>query len=491
MPTTEPPHRFPIREWMVVIQRHLLLISVVMSITLLSAGIFVTRMPNIYRAETRILVNPQRISDKYVSSAVSMDSTERLNTLSQQVMSSTRLETIMDNLHLFPELRNRVGRDQLIERMRQHITIDLKQSSDGPSAFILSYTGEDAKQVAAVTNQLAASFIDWNLRDRASEAEGTTSFLSQELAQSKQQLDTLEEQLRVYKLQHLGALPDQMEANLQALSRLQVQLQANMDAQSRLDRETILARSEPVTNGSSPSAPAISPRQQLAQRDAQAHRELVELRSRYTVAYPEVNEKQAEVDALDAQLTRSSAQSPGVSPTPTSDAARISSDPRLQLIDHDRKALADEHRQIEEGISVYQARVDSAPIREQEMSQLLRDYDTAKEHYKSLLEKTYSAEMAAELEHQQEGGTFTMLDPARVPDVPIGPNRPGMICGFAAFGLALGIGAAFLREITDNTVKSENELLQLTPQAPILGVTPTLEAKPPMLQNGLRLREGT
>ena len=120
---------------------------------------------------------------------------------------------------------------------------------------------------------------------------------------------------------------------------------------------------------------------------------------------------------------------------------------------------------------------------------MLRDYDTAKEHYKSLLEKTYSAQMAAELEHQQEGGTFTMLDPARKPDLPIGPNRIGLIAGFAAFALALGIGAGFLREITDATIKGESNLVLLLPHTPILGLVPQLTASSKKLPSGFQLRE--
>lgn len=486
MAMNEMTGRIPFSEWARILRRNFFLIVAVSVVTFVIALVFVMRMPNVYRAETRILVNPQRISDKYVSSAVSMDSTERLNTLSQQVMSSTRLQTIMDGLHLFPTLRKRMGRDQLIERMRQHITIDLKQSSDGPSSFTLSYTGESAAEVAAVTNQLAASFIDWNLRDRASEAEGTTSFLSEELAQSKSELDKLEEQLREYKLQHLGELPDQMQANLQTLSRLQVQLQANIEAQSRLDREAILTQANTATNGMTSPAVAITPHQQLIQRAAQAHRELAELKSRYTDSFPAVVTKQEEVNALDAQVEHSPSQGTA---TASTTSAKAPQDPRVQLIEHDRNTLANERRQIEAGISSYQARVDSTPIREQEISQLLRDYDTAKEHYKSLLEKTYSAQMAAELEHQQEGGTFTMLDPARTPDLPIGPNRAGLLAGFAAFALALGIGAGALREIADTSVKSESSLALLLPHIPILGIVPQLTASSTKLPSGLQLRE--
>jgi succinoglycan biosynthesis transport protein ExoP len=489
MPITETSPLASALEWWSILRRHLLLCILVAVGAFATACVFIARMPNIYKAETRILVNPQRISDKYVSSAVSMDSTERLNTLSQQVMSSTRLEAIIEDLHLFPSLRKQLGRDQLIEKMRQHITIDLKQNSDGPSSFTLSYTGESAKEVADVTNRLAASFIAWNLRDRAAEAQGTTSFLADELAQSKSKLDSLEEQLRVYKLQHLGELPDQMQANLQTLSRLQIQLQANVEAQSRLDHEAFLAQVDSNAAIGPSAAPTVSQRQQLVQRASQARHDLAELRGRYTDEFPAVVAKQEQIRALDAQI-ESTPIATSNSPVPTR-AVSNSNDPQLQLIAHDRTRLTAERHDIEGQIRSYQGRVDSSPVREQEISQLLRDYDTAKEHYKSLLEKTYSAQMSAELEHQQQGGTFTMLDAARVPDLPIGPNRGGLFGGFAFLAIALGIGAGVLRELMDGTVKSERSFSELAPRIPLLGVVPQLTFSTPKLIPAFDLRETT
>ncbi len=457
-----------------LLRRHLLLACGVAVAVFAVAAIYVVQMPDVYQAATRILVNPQRVSDKYVSSTVSMGSNERLNTLSQQVLSSTRLEAIVEELNLFAAQRRTLGQEQVLDTMRHHIAIELKQSSDGPSSFTITYTGQSAQEVAAVTNRLAASFIGSNLHDREQEAQGTTAFLSKELGSTKAQLDGFEEQLRIYKLQHLGELPDQLPASMQTLSRLQVQLQANIDAQSRLDHEAFLAKVEPFAG--SGASPAISPHQQLFARDAQARRELVELRLRYTAQFPNVVSKQEEVRRLDAQLEKASIPAAPAQLESTAAAIANDSDPRLQLIAGDRTRLGREQRQIEKEISGYQARVNAAPIREQEISQLLRDYDTAKEHYRSLLDKTYSAQMATELERRQEGGSFTMLDPARIPDAPVGPNRMALLAGCFLLAVGVGAGAGTLREVMDGSMKSESDLREAFPGVPLLGVTPHVNA---------------
>lgn len=444
------------------------LILFVFVAVLAAAAIFIMRMPDVYRSETQILVNPQRVSDKYVNSVVTMDPSERLNTLSQQILSSSRLETIMDDLHLFPKLRAKVNRDELIDRMRKNVGIELKKNSEGLSAFTLSYTGESAQEVADVANRLAASFISWNLHDREQEAKNTTTFLANELTSTKTQLDELEEQLRVYKMSHLGELPDQLQANMQTLSRLQVELQSNNEAQSRLDHEVFLTSSLPEPVPQRTPTTSASLRQKLTSDKFTAQSELAELRKHYTESFPDVVTKEAEIQSLNERIA-------SLPPDPTVSATGetlATANPRLQLIRRDRQRLQDEQRRIESSMGRYQSRIDSEPVREQEISQLLRDYGTARDHYRSLLEKTYSAQMAAQLEQEQQSGNFTMLDQARVPDAPIGPKRVPLLLGalFAAFAAGLGVG--IFAEMLDNTVKSEAELRDSLPEIPLLGTTP-------------------
>lgn len=450
------------------------------AVALLAAGVtYVMSMPDVYQSSTQILVNPQRISDKYVNSIATMDASERLNTLSQQILSSSRLETIMDELHLFSNLREKVSRDELITRMRKNIGIELKHNSEGLSAFTLSYTGDSAQEVADVANRLAASFISWNLQDREQEAKGTTTFLSNELATTKSQLDDLEEQLRSYKMKHLGQLPDQLDANMQTLSRLQVELQANTEAQSRLDREALLTSSLPDTSTTHAPATPSSIRQKLTADKNAAQADLVELHKHYTDSFPDVGRKEAEIRSLDAQIA-------ALPSDPISSAATetVTANPRLQLIRRDRARLQEEQRKIQGSIGLYQSRIDSAPVREQEISQLLRDYGTARDHYRALLEKTYSAQMAAQLEQEQQGGNFTMLDKARVPEAPIGPKRIPLLLGAFFFAIAAGIGVALLAETLDNTVKSEAELRDCLPDIPLLGTTPGMQTVP-IIRRGL------
>ena len=105
-----------------------------------------------------------------------------------------------------------------------------------------------------------------------------------------------------------------------------------------------------------------------------------------------------------------------------------------------------------------QGRLDNTPVREQEMSQIVRDVGLLRSNYQSLLEKKQSADMAADMERRQKSERFSVLDTARVPEKPFRPNRPAMFGLGLALGLGLGIGMVFLREFQDNSLKKEEEL---------------------------------
>src|ERR1700730_12204834 len=156
--------------------------------------VIIARFPNVYQATTTILVDPQQIPEKYVSPAVNSEPSSRLNTLTQQVLSSTRLQEIIDKLNLYPEHRRSISPKALIEEMRHDITIQVKVKQ-GPvpelSTFTVTYQGKNPMLTAEVANELANSFIQWNINSREQQVAGTKDFLSSKLdaARQKQQAE--------------------------------------------------------------------------------------------------------------------------------------------------------------------------------------------------------------------------------------------------------------------------------------------------------------
>ena len=443
---------------------------VTLAITL-AAVVVITFLPDEYRATTTILVDPQKIPDRYVTSTVPADPTERLNTITQQVLSATRLGDLIEQMGLYPEMKGQ-PREDVIEKMRKHIDLQVKHSSGGGSlgAFTITYEGPKAETVASVANRMAGSFINWNLKNREERAEDTTRFMSAQLGEAKQNLQDQEERLRQFKMSHVGEMPEQAQANLQTLTRLQGTLQTNSDALNRLEQEKqmLLRAPEPAA----PVAPAqLTPRGRLEQEIQQLNYQLWDLKKKYTESHPDVIAAEVRLKQARAQLAALPPPPPGAEVKETS-----SSKVRLDLIEKEKQRLLGEQSRIQAQLQSYQSKVDAVPLREQQLSELTRDYEISKEHYSSLLEKTFSAEMATELERRQQGERFTVLDQARPPDRPFKPRRLLLIFGSLIGSLGFAVGLVLVRDMFSGTIKAERELKSLLPSAvSFLGSVPLIE----------------
>jgi len=438
---------------------------------------FVLLLPDRYKATTTILVDPQKVSEKYVSPTVSSDPGQRLSTITQQVLSTTRLQQIIDDMQLYPDLRGKISREELIDLMRKDITITVKQgSSAGLSAFTIEYEGRQRQQVAQVANQLAASFIEWNVKSREQQAQDTTEFLAAQLKDAKQNLEQQEARLSAFKMRHLGEMPEQQPANMQALSQLQGQFQANADALNRLEVErTLLSRGleSSSSGGTDKTVPVLTERGRLEAERRQLKAQLQDLQNRYTSAHPEVVDVAARLQRVETRLKSLPPDPPVVAEQQDNTAVTV----RLQILDREAKRLTEDQKRITGQMAAYRAKVDAVPVREQEMAELNRNYSVSKDHYQSLLDKTFSAGMAADLEKKQQAEHFTILDLAQVPEKPFKPKRSLMLLGAFLAALAASLGLAYLKDMLNGTVKFERELKAMLPASvPLLAVVPQLHA---------------
>ena len=459
-----------IQEYASLLRRSAWSIALVTLVVTLAAVVVIAVLPDEYRATTTILVDPQKIPDRYVTSTVPADPSERLSTITQQVLSSTRLGEIIDQMGLFPEMKGK-PREDVIEKMRRHITLQVKQgNAGGLGSFTLTYEGSSPKIVARVANQLASSFINWNLKNREERAEDTTRFISAQLEEAKQNLQGQEEKLREFKMRHVGEMPDQAQANLQTLGRLQVSLQVNADSLNRLEQEKqMLVRLPEPALQVSPSQ--MSDRGRLEMEQRQLNYQLWDLRKKYTDSHPDVIATEGRIKQVRAQLAALPPPAPGVETRETSSATV-----RLDLIEKEKQRLLQEQRKIQAQFQGYQTKVDAVPLREQELSELTRDYEISKEHYRSLLDKTFSAEMATDLERRQQGERFNVLDEARAPERPFKPNRLALMFAALFAGLGGSAGLVLVKDMVNGSMKAERELKSLLPASVcFLGSIPSIE----------------
>ncbi|WP_158791827.1 GNVR domain-containing protein [Granulicella sp. L60] len=434
----------------------------------------VSLLPDVYRAKTTILVDPQKIPERYVASTVTSDPNARMNTLTQQVLSTSRLQEIVDKNNLYPDLRKKWSREEVIEYMRQKTTIELKLTpppEQGLSSFSISYEDEDRSLVANIANQLASSFIDWNLKVREQQALGTSQFLSTELGQARKSLEEQEGQLEDFRMKHSGATPDQVNSNLQALSRLQADVQTNADTISRLDQERILLAQVKPTEARDTAS--LTERGRMLQEKRRLDGELWNLKRQFTDTYPDVIAATEQLKNLNARLAAMPEP-----PADSVDSYDSNTQVRLTLIDKELQRRKLQQAALQQQIQSYQGKVDSVPVLETQLAELTRNYEVSRQNYQSLLDKTFSAGMSEELERKQQGQRFTVLDTAKTPEKPIKPDRILLMAGVMALALLLPAGITICIYLMSGSIKSEAELKGMLPlKIQVLGTIPPITSR--------------
>lgn len=438
-----------------------------------------------YRSETLILVVPQRVPEAYVKSTVTEKIEDRLQSITQQILSRTRLERIIQDFNLYPVERRTGIMEDIVDKMRKDIDVQIVKGD----AFRVSFTGSDPRTVMKVTERLASLFIDESLRDREVLAEGTNEFLEAQLEDARRQLVEHEKKLESYRKQYAGELPSDLDSNMETIRTTQSQLQLLTESLNR-DRDQRILVERQIADASIPdatSAPAAlvgdgaTTGGTAAQQLEAAKAALAALLVRLTPEHPDVVRMKRTVKELQAKADAEALAHPVSGPAPAAATpAERARQNRLRDLQAQRDNLdrqiaqkQQEEKKMRDAVGAYQGRVAAAPTRESELVALTRDYDTLQKTYASLLAKKQDSQIAANLERRQIGEQFKILDPARLPEKPYSPNRPMIDAGGAIAGLAIGVLVAAFFEFRDTSLKTDADVL-FALAMPVIGAIPLM-----------------
>ena len=447
------------------------------------------RLVDLYQSETLIQVVPQRISEAYIRSTVTISLQERLQSISQLILSRTRLEKIIEDFNLYPDLRKTAIMEDVVEQMRGSIGLEPVRGD----VFRVSFTSLDPRAAMRVSERLASLFIDESLKDREVLAEGTNQFLESQLEDSRRRLVDTETKLREYRAAHNGQLPNQLDANLQGMHNTQLQLQALLDSLNRdRDRHLVVERSIADANMSDTLAntgpttlthEAVEPPESAAGQLKAAQAAVRALEFRLKPEHPDIVNLKRTIVELQRKADAEATEQP-VSSAPVANPAETIRRNRLQdlqtelgNLDKQMAQKANEEKRLRDVIAEYQKRIEAEPTRETELTELTRDYGTQQGMYTSLLTKKLDAQLSTNLERRQVGEQFKILDPARLPTRPFSPNRPRYyIMGLLA-GIATGLTLAGLLEYFDRTMRTEEDV-RAALNVPVLATIPIIRDKP-------------
>lgn len=500
--------------WDIVVRRKWLILAFI-SIGLAVAVALCAILPKSYRSKTVILVETQRIPERYVSPVIGGTVAERISMVQQLILSKTFLGTIAAQFKLHEPDATERQKDAVVEGLKRNIKIETKggRTDARIESFTISFADSDPIRARDVTAMLANEVIQQNIKSRELLVEGTTRFLDEELKKATAALQEQEEAIAVFKRRYIGELPGQVEANLQTLSRLQREVTSTSDTlQDRLDRRHALQkmissyemmgatfpqnagsgrlrngdRTEPNVAVTATTRNSMLPGDPLATRLRDLERQLVTLSAEYKDTYPDVIQVKQEIKEVKARIAEKQAAT--VQPEPRDNAlleqprvvthmpARIDPyiyDLKRELDENEIgiKALKEQESRLKSQIRDYEHRVEKAPEREQGLLVLQRDYQNTRRNYESLLEKQLNARISENLEKHQAGETFRILDAADIPADPESPDYLKILLGGLLIGCGLGFGTAFAFEYMAGVVRHPEEAESLF-GLPVLAAIP-------------------
>jgi polysaccharide chain length determinant protein (PEP-CTERM system associated) len=444
-------------------------------------------LPRQYKSQAEIGIADPTLSPELLRGVQSFDAQERQRAVSQQLLSATVLERVVREEKIRPDqpvedtaaaLRARVE-DNIVVPKPIGRTGDMRE---GIESFRLGYVDTSPERAQRIANRLAMVFVEENSKTKTQRAENTSEVLAQQLRNSQENLSKLQEQLRVRKQANMGRLPDQMNANISMVNGLRqqhdslsLQLRAEQDRLSMLEGQLDSIRQG--GSGVYMSSTGTQAIQGAQSRINELHRQLTQYRAAgYTDQHPDIVQTLEELKVAQREMTTARQQ------TPAGANDVLAADPgyrqKVQERDAAKLHIAQLQRQIAQALSQigsYQARVESAPLVEQELSSLVQDYELERTRYMDLSAQHQKALLAEDLARKQGGERFVVLNPASLPSTPDSPDLLKLMLLSLAMGFMLGTVAVVGREFMDRSVH-DARVLQNEFDVPVLGEIPRIHA---------------
>ena len=486
-------------------------------------------LPPVYRSTSTILIEEQEIPPELVRSTITSFADQRIQVISQQVMTRANLMQIVERYNLYPRQRRHETNEEILMRMRDDIKLEIVNAdvidrrsgnkTTATIAFTLSYDGETAENAQKVANELTSLYLNENLKTRQEKAAETSTFLTEEVRRLGEHISDIESKLAAFKAQNVGRLPELVGLNMQMRDRTDAELletdrQISLLQERKFYLEGQLAQIKP-------NSPMISAG---GERILDSSERLKALESQYASAagiysaeHPDVIKMQREISALrketggsdsaaeqEKQLTRLRAElaasrekysddHPDVIKLKRSIASLEKAEPapkaaskdaikpenpayiafasQLRGTENELRTLIAKRAELKAKMASYEARIEQTPQVERVYLDLNRDHENSLRRYQELKAKQMEAQVAQELEKGSKGERFSLIDPPQYPEKPNSPNRLGILLLGLLLSIGGGLGYGAVLESLDQSVKSAKELAGLA-VAPLLASIP-------------------
>ncbi|MBW9270131.1 MAG: lipopolysaccharide biosynthesis protein [Candidatus Thiodiazotropha sp. (ex. Lucinisca nassula)] len=443
-------------------------------------------LPSVYRSEATILIEQQEIPNELVRSTVTSYAGERIQIISQRVMTTENLGKIINSYGLYKADREENSITLLAEELSEEIELEMISAdvvdprSGRPTtatiAFTLAFSNKDPRVSQKVTNELVSLFLDENLRQRTQSAVETSTFLNAEADRINLEINELERSLATFKEKNIKKLPELQQLNIQLMERSEVELSEIVQQIRNIEERKIyltseLAQINPTTDIYNSSGNRVMGNED---RLRALQTEYLALATRYTDSHPTLIRIKDEMSSLENELSKGDLNNKAI--VHSDNPAYVQLSTQLQAAETELVSLLNMKVEIKRKIEEIEQRLLQSPQVEREYRNLSRDYENALAEYQEIKAKQLEAELAESLERERKGERFSLIEPPQLPEKPDAPNRLAIILLGMIFSLVIGFGNVFISESLNQAVYGVKGVLATTNSAP-LAVIPLIENK--------------
>jgi polysaccharide biosynthesis transport protein len=522
MEIQEQKHLPDTRERLLAYWRRRSTFFIVASATMVVSILLAVLLPATYRSSATILIEQQEIPQDLVRSVITSFADQRVQMITQRVMTTQNLLQLIDRYKLYPDIRDKEPREVLLKSMRDDIGMHMISAdvidprSGRPTqatiAFAVSYQSRSPELALKVANELTTLYLNENLTSRTRLGEQTSEFFGEEAARQAAHIADLDKNLADFKQKHHDELPDLLQLNIQTSQRTDLDLRDTENHISALDSQRVLLEAELSQispnaqvyrdNGQrvfgpedrlkdlksqlasdraryGPDHPDVITKQrevaglekEVNSEDGTADRlrqlseakgKLAAAQQKYTAEHPDVIKLQHEVDSLQKAVDEDAAA--GTKKTEREHAdnpAYIQVKGQLDALSTERDAAIRKRDQLQSRLNDYDNRTAKSPDVERQYREMARQLEGAQIQYQAILAKQTDAQVSKNLEADRKGEKFTLIEPPLPPEKPITPNRKLIVAMGLLLALVFGAGAVVARESFDGSVRGAADVRQL------------------------------
>ena len=465
---------FTIQDLQTIFKRRLWTFVLPVGLLTVLAVVIAFVLPPVYQSSSTILIEEQEIPRDYVLTTVTGFAEQRLQTITQRIMSATRLLEIINQHGLYADKREKWTSEETVEQMRKDINFETISSdvidprtgrpTAATIAFRLSYRGRSPSVAQRIANVLTSLYLEENLKVRQQQTLGASKFLQEEMEDLKNQLEESDRLIAEFKQQHLNNLPELIDFNLQTLDRTERDID-QFHGQLRMLRER-----EGYLQSQLASIPADE-EDQDRRRLAELRLQLTNLLTRVSEAYPDVPKTRAEIAELEKRLQLPAGNQ--ITEGKPNNPAYVTLASQLASVQSEINSVNEQLSTAFQRRDDYRRRIEGSPRVEEHYKVLLADRNNIQAKFNDVSNKFMEARLAQGLEQDQMGERFTLIESAMLPEKPVSPNRPAIMLIGLILGLGASAGLVFLREYSDNSVRTTEELAR-TLRLPVLAGIPEI-----------------